>query len=275
MAHTPTPSPDADAPAPAAEQGLTRRQAIGKIGDRVRWLLGAAGVVSMIRPDRAPRPSKPKIETGHGAAYEATKEEALRSALTVEADGSYLRTTAEALAEYTISSLLGEALETAGVKVGNQSMKPLFGASLRPEGRSPLLHRAAYHGAALVGAPIAEEAIFRLYPVMRWIAAHDVGDHWDLGLATSLAFAYIHNIRPLHPALPVPVKFELTSVPIHQFCLGLYTWYAMRRRGFSHAVLAHAMHNSASAWGNLSKPEVKPGFSDVHDPPGPVEAAGG
>lgn len=40
-------------------------------------------------------------------------------------------------------------------------------------------------------------------------------------------------------------KLELTkTVPLSQFMGGLFCWYLMREKGFSHAVLAHSINNA-------------------------------
>jgi len=86
--------------------------------------------------------------------------------------------------------------------------------------------------------PVVEEAIFRALP-SSLIDNKNKSHRWDIGIPTSLIFALAHNIG-------VDEFEELEfkkSVPIAQFMGGLFYWYLMREKGYSHAVLAHSMNN--------------------------------
>jgi hypothetical protein len=76
-------------------------------------------------------------------------------------------------------------------------------------------------------APYAEEIIFRAFP------AKIIGTGWDVGIASSLIFAGAHNLGA-----------KEFKIPLTQFIGGIYYWYLVKHRGFSHAILAHAFNNN-------------------------------
>lgn len=87
--------------------------------------------------------------------------------------------------------------------------------------------------------PACEEALFRALP-SRFLDKSDRSHRWEIGIPVSVLFALMHNIGE--------DKFEglkfHKSVPICQFTGGLFFWYLMREKGYSHAVLAHSIGNT-------------------------------
>lgn len=85
-------------------------------------------------------------------------------------------------------------------------------------------------------APVLEEAVFRLAPsVLASTLLRQKGNAWPVGLGASIMFARAHGTR----------NDEGDRVwPIQQFAGGMFYWGLTRRRGFSHAVYAHALNNS-------------------------------
>lgn len=106
----------------------------------------------------------------------------------------------------------------------------------------------------VVLAPLLEELIYRVAPSA--YAWEDEGKmRWDIGIPSAAIFALVHNLKTDKEietsddnrdqgSKDIPVQFE-KAVPVSQFMGGLFYWYLMRKRGYSHAVLAHSIHNSA------------------------------
>lgn len=88
--------------------------------------------------------------------------------------------------------------------------------------------------------PAIEEYAYRLFPSVDFIDKNDKSIRWDVGIPSAAIFALVHNIKGdefNHLKLR-------KSVPLTHFIGGLFYWYLMREKGFSHAVLAHSMNNS-------------------------------
>lgn len=157
-----------------------------------------------------------------------------------------LRTIAESIAEFYTGRFASTALKERGYRTGNVGYPD---TEIYDESYGPLIRHTVEASALVVAAPFAEEIAFRLLPTMAWISKQDVSDRWDVGIASALAFAYMHNIEQTNVKIgnlvfPMPTgRMHIQSIPINQFVLGIYTWFAMRRRGFSHAMLAHSIHN--------------------------------
>jgi len=91
--------------------------------------------------------------------------------------------------------------------------------------------------------PTVEEAIFRLMPSAFFSeeTAPNLKMHWGTGLTSAAFFAAIHNFsKPEEDK----ITLHLDSLPVEQFVLGTYCWYAQRKGGFGHAVGAHILYNN-------------------------------
>ena len=88
--------------------------------------------------------------------------------------------------------------------------------------------------------PVIEEALFRALPSRIFTNKKDKRHKWEIGIPTSLLFAFAHNMRRKDLGKLEFVK----SVPIAQFMAGLFWWYLMRKKGYSHAVMAHSINNT-------------------------------
>ncbi len=87
--------------------------------------------------------------------------------------------------------------------------------------------------------PVFEESVFRALP-SGFIDSKDKSCRWDVGIPVSAIFALVHNFDKNEFG---NLKFE-KSIPLSQFMGGLFYWYLMREKGYSHAVLAHLMNNT-------------------------------
>jgi hypothetical protein len=89
--------------------------------------------------------------------------------------------------------------------------------------------------------PLSEETIFRLLPskIIDYLSRNKNSHWWEVGIPISFLFAFAHNLDFDEEGL----KFQ-KAIPLSQFMGGLFYWYLMRERGFSHAVLAHSTHNA-------------------------------
>jgi Type II CAAX prenyl endopeptidase Rce1-like len=91
--------------------------------------------------------------------------------------------------------------------------------------------------------PVIEEMVFRLVPASLFNEERlpNIKLHWDTGLVANSVFSIMHNFGS-----PQPGKFTFTidSLPLEQFILGAYCWYAQRTGGFIHAAGAHILYNN-------------------------------
>ena len=92
--------------------------------------------------------------------------------------------------------------------------------------------------AMVVVNPLFEEASFRLFPSL---VIGKKGKRWEVGVPISVIFALAHNLQK--DKVSGGIKFNKEFVPLPQFLAGIYYWYLIRERGFSHAFLAHAFNN--------------------------------
>lgn len=88
--------------------------------------------------------------------------------------------------------------------------------------------------------PVVEEALFRALPSRGLINKKDARHRWDIGIPTSLLFALGHNLKIEESG---ELRF-IKSVPVSAFMGGLFYWYLMREKGYSHAAIAHSMNNT-------------------------------
>ena len=121
--------------------------------------------------------------------------------------------------------------------------------------RDPALAVKLYGSVGILG-PALEEGLFRILP-SKLINRQEM--QWSVGIPSSLAFAALHNIiregQPANTAIQLTDRtlFSLDMVPLPQFLLGAFCWYAMKRYGDLAPILAHTFNNQALAlsvvWG--------------------------
>lgn len=90
-----------------------------------------------------------------------------------------------------------------------------------------------------VTQPAIEEAAFRLAPskIINTVFRGAKGKNaWIAGMPISALFAKIHTYK-------YPKELRNKIIPWPQFLMGSYWWYLMRKRGYSHAFMAHAANN--------------------------------
>ncbi len=90
-----------------------------------------------------------------------------------------------------------------------------------------------------IAAPIKEEFVYRNIP--SYIIKDPSRVRWDAGLVSSLLFAYRHNF---YRGKDKKINFAKDKIPLYQFTGGLFNWWIMRKRGYLHAVTAHATTNT-------------------------------
>lgn len=96
--------------------------------------------------------------------------------------------------------------------------------------------------------PIIEEGFFRLLPSAFFAEEQppNIQTHWGTGLTSAAIFAGIHNFSKPEPDV---IALHLDSLPLEQFLLGAYCWYAQRQGGFAHAAGSHVLYNHlCEAW---------------------------
>lgn len=91
--------------------------------------------------------------------------------------------------------------------------------------------------------PIIEEAFFRLVPSSLFAEEKPphIQMHWGTGLVSAAVFAGIHNFSKPEPRV---IVLHLDSLPVEQFAMGAYWWYAQRTGGFLHAAGSHVLYNN-------------------------------
>ncbi len=90
--------------------------------------------------------------------------------------------------------------------------------------------------------PLAEELVFRATPSGITSAVFNDKNNkaWGVGITTSAIFAAVHNLKDVDGK----TTFVTNSIPITQFMGGIFYWYLIRERGFSHSIMAHSMNNT-------------------------------
>lgn len=182
------------------------------------------------------------------SAAKADAELVARNALREDADASYAETALQTELVLAANTLGQFVFKKLGIPLGNAAITE---DSLHQE------HEARNPYASLlkddVLKPILEEAAYRLIPSILLTGGLDVsqkspGTRWDVGIPMTAVFALVHNAHHDEEG-----KFAFAkNVPIDQFVSGLFYWYLMRERGFSHAAAAHVLNNSsATAIGEL------------------------
>jgi hypothetical protein len=94
---------------------------------------------------------------------------------------------------------------------------------------------------AVLLAPGVEETLFRLIPskFIDMLTKDKKSHRWEIGIPVSILFALCHKLGEIEEELK-----SKKTIPLSQFMGGVFLWYLMRERGFSHAVLAHSIHNA-------------------------------
>lgn len=114
--------------------------------------------------------------------------------------------------------------------------------------------------------PIIEEAFFRLIPSSLFAEekSPNIKMHWGTGLASAAVFAGIHNFSKPEPDV---IVFHLDSLPVEQFAMGAYWWYAQRTGGFLHAAGSHVLYNNIceASWHFIESKKQDPDAVDGAD----------
>lgn len=138
----------------------------------------------------------------------------------------------------TASKYIGnKILKRLGIPVGTWNSKYNKGTQ-----EKSLSIREKIEAGLIIGGikPLTEEIMFRLLP-SKFLAGKSKEIRWDIGIPTAAIFALRHTYG--EDALG-KLQFVKT-IPLSQFVGGLFYWYLMRQRGFSHAWLGHSVNNSS------------------------------
>lgn len=92
----------------------------------------------------------------------------------------------------------------------------------------------------VVVGPVIEEAIARYFPstLIDITLGKGAGVMWEIGVPLNILFTDWHNVGAGKD------KSHADSISLPQFVMGLFYWYVMRERGFSHALSAHMFSNA-------------------------------
>lgn len=96
-------------------------------------------------------------------------------------------------------------------------------------------------------APYIEEGLFRFFPSEVLVGRKGINSRkrrWDVGIPVALLFALSHNIKRDYIQNKLEVLSFEKQIPLPQFISGIFYWYMMREKGFSHAVFAHRSTNA-------------------------------
>lgn len=145
---------------------------------------------------------------------------------------SLLGTAAEAAIFTAGNSVVHTVVETIGLPITRRSEKNK--QQIREKPAQALVEAVAI-------APPIEEAICRLVPNLL-LNDNSSSNRWEVGIPTSLAFAYLHNFQDNEK--PGKYKFISDKFPLSQFLAGGYFWRTIRQRDYKHAVVAHATVNA-------------------------------
>lgn len=144
---------------------------------------------------------------------------------------SYRETAVQQVLMTTSQFVLSAALYSRSVEVGNQGMLNTMVIDFIKN--NPLL----FFAGTVVAAPLIEE--FSRYSTSE-IFARGGGRRWDMGMATSAVFALGHSFDITDLS---NVRFK-PSIPLPQISGGMFAWYLLRDKGFSHAAFGHALNNA-------------------------------
>lgn len=92
-----------------------------------------------------------------------------------------------------------------------------------------------------IETPLVEEFVHRLIGSKIATGLGVKGTGWQVGIPISAIFALRHHLS--EEGNETQVNIGPSSLP--QFMNGVFLWYLMREKGFSHAVLGHALNNAA------------------------------
>lgn len=102
----------------------------------------------------------------------------------------------------------------------------------------------------VVGAPVAEELIFRGLPAIGGTGMKPVR-----GIISTYLFGKIHQLKTKAPATNAlgevenksqGVEWDQNRVPVPQYALGALYWMIARKRGVKHSTVAHATNNAVA-----------------------------
>lgn len=236
-------------PLPEAESGATEQSTLSR-RSFVKFLgaVGAAvaleqiGVKTAEAQENKEAEKNPKVENQKPIPQETPakepKHETSDKAQKLEAEqedkeNSFSETAIEQSLMMGAKYIANAIFEKLKIEHGNQSLSDeKIIEYLRDKPISGLLE------AGVLG-PIIEEALFRALPAS-FIDKNDKRNRWEIGIPTSLLFALAHNFKKEESG---ELQFA-KSVPTSQFMGGLFYWYLMREKGYSHATMAHSMNNA-------------------------------
>ena len=145
--------------------------------------------------------------------------------------GSYRETAIQQILVTASQFALSAALYSRAVEVGNQGMLNTMVINFIKD--YPLIFLAG----TVVAAPLVEE--FSRYSASK-LFARGGGRRWDMGIATSTVFALSHSFE----LADLPHIGIRPSIPLPQFSGGMFAWYLLREKGYTHAAFGHALNNA-------------------------------
>lgn len=157
--------------------------------------------------------------------------------------GSYKETFIQSMLMVSVALSTDIGLNLLGIRTGNAGSDEVeegeYAHYIRSMSPRRLFERFIEGS---VGYPLAEEAIFRLFPsfLIDTLVGRNKKRYWRVGIPGSVLFGVVHSI-----GTDPNDNLVLESLPVTQTMGGLFQWYLMREKGFSHAVLAHGAHNAA------------------------------
>ena len=181
--------------------------------------------------DKKEEVSNPQLDQDKNSKETVTQDQQQE---TEKAD-SYAKTVLQQILVIGAEELVDSVLKKLGVGYGRES--------LSEEEITKYLKKNPIEGIIKLGVlcSVVEETLFRLLP-SSFIDRNSKSHRWDIGIPMSAIFALMHNIEEVgFKEDKVEVKFA-KPVPVSLFMAGLFFWYLMRERGYSHAVLAHFIH---------------------------------
>lgn len=210
--------------APATQQGQTRRGVLKALG-------AALGGVVAYKLSTNSEGQKEKL------SLLAEEAKALFEKVKGENKHEYLRTIAFSLLAQTAEIILLMVCENAGIDIskwgnGGAAFMQKF------EEKSPKVTLAL----DTVVCPVLEEVVFRELPYRFFAKNISEGNHWKVGLPSSVIFAFMHNIIP---SKKFPFHTMTDDIPIPQLAGGLLFWHLRVNKGLDHAMLAHAFQNAS------------------------------
>ena len=145
---------------------------------------------------------------------------------------SFLRTAIETVLVFAANVGLGHLIDRFGIEHGGHAADgELYEEQLA---KKPVTVYVRDN----IAMPLFEESMFRLLPSAMFPTP---GMQWPVGLAANAVFAGIHNVsKPDYDKITI----HFDSLPVEQFVLGAYCWYAQRSGGFLHSAGSHVLYNN-------------------------------